>query len=573
MNDDQLNGIGIWRPMDRRRFLLGAAATIAGTSILAACGSGSSTSGGETAATGGETAAATTSAAPAAGGTLIYEVNTPASGFDPAKWWNDLSWNGSLAVFNRLLTVQADGSMTPELLAEPPVINAEGTLYTFKLRSGVKFQHGRELTAEDVKYTLERLVTPATASEGASLYTSMTIPGMQDILDEKGNELTGIKIVDPLSFTIELEQPDSVFLYTLGLPFAGIVPQDVIADVGEEAFNFAPVGTGPYTMQDVDPSKSLVLERFADHWNPDVGFLDRIEWAIGIEPDLSLLRIQDGQADMMAASVPAESYQQLAGDTALKAQLFVESVNNCYYFTQSLDHPALKDLRVRQAVAHAIDKERFVKTLRGLGEAANGGLFSPMSPYYQDGLGYAYDPEKAKQLLADAGFADGFDVTFWSADFTPYKEMVESVQQDLKAVGINVDAKVLIREQWLAEVVKNPAGLTNNQWDLPYPHGSYVMDGAFTEAAIEAGCCNFSNFRSGEFDQLAKDGHLTSDLAKQVELYKQMDKIAIQDEALWVPMTYPKQASLVSERVQGYSIPGTPSPGTAFFATYSVSAA
>ena len=127
MNDDQLNGIGIWRPMDRHRFLLGAASTIAGTSILAACGSGSSTSGGgETAATGAETAAATTSAAPAAGGTLIYEVNTPASGFDPAKWWNDLSWNGSLAVFNRLLTVQADGSMTPELLAEPPVVNEIG---------------------------------------------------------------------------------------------------------------------------------------------------------------------------------------------------------------------------------------------------------------------------------------------------------------------------------------------------------------------------------------------------------------------------------------------------------------
>lgn len=544
-------GRGGFGLMPRRRFLLGAGAFVAGAGLPAVRGLG------------------TTAAAAVPGGTLIYEVNTPASGFDPAKWWNDLSWNGTLAVFNRLLAIRSDGSMTPELLSEPPHVNEAGTLYSFKLRPGVKFHHGRELNAEDVKYSIERLVNPATTSEGASLYTGLTIAGMEDILNERGTELTGITVTDPLSFTIELGQPDSVLLYLLGLPFAGIVPREVVEEVGD-AFNFAPVGTGPYTMRDVDPSRSLVLEKFADHFDAKVGFLDRVEWVIGVEPELSLLRIQDGQADMMAAQVPAEAFQGLESNPNLTAQLYVEPVNNCFYFTQSLDHPALQDVRVRQAVAHAIDKERFVRTLRGLGEVANGGLFSPMSPYYQEGLSYAYDPERAKQLLADAGFAEGFDVTFWSANFTPYREMVASVQQDLKAIGINVDAKVLIREQWLAEVVANPAGLTNNQWDLPYPHGSYVMDGAFTEAAIDAGCCNFSNFRSAEFDRLATDAHRTSDLAEQVALYKQMDKIAIQDEALWVPMTYPKWASLVSSRVQGYSIPGTPSPGAAFFAEYSV---
>lgn len=509
-------------------------------------------------------------ASPAIGGKLIYEVNTPASGFDPAKWWNDLSWNGTLAVFNRLLTLQADGSLVPELLAELPQINSDGTLYSFKLRPGVKFQHGRELTADDVKYTLQRLVNPATASEGGSLYTGITIAGMQDIVNQKGTELTGIKITGPLSFTITLEKPDSALLYKLGLPFASIVPEDVIKAVGDQAFNFAPVGTGPYTMKVEDPSKSLTLEKFPGHFNAGTGFLDRIEWSIGIDPNLSLLRIQDGQADMMSSQVPAESFQQLQADPNLKADLYVEPINNCFYFTQSLDHPALKDLRVRQAVAHAIDKERFVKTLRGLGDMAKGGLFSPKSAYFQDGLSYEYNPEKSKQLLADAGYAQGFDVTFWSADFTPYKEMVQSIQQDLKAIGINVDAKVLIREQWLAEVVKNPPGLTNNQWDLPYPHGSYIMDSAFTEAAISAGCCNFSNFRSPAFDELVREANTTSDLARQITLYKEMDKIVVRDQALWVPMTYPKWASLVSKRVQGYSVPGTPSPGAVFFAEYSV---
>lgn len=568
------------RELTRRAFLGGAAKTGgalallgAGSSLLAACGGGSSGStSGAPATDAAATSAATTTgqagSAPIKGGTLTYAVASPPSGFDPAKWWNGLSWDGTLVVFNRLLTLQDDGSVSPELLADPPQVNADGTLYTFKLRPGVKFHHGKELTVEDVKFSLERLVNPATGSEGGGLYTGLTIPGMEEIINEKGNELTGVKIVDPQTFTIELETPDSVMLYLLGLPFASIVPQDVVQEVGDKKFNFAPVGTGPFVMKDVNPSKSLVLERNPDYFDPEVPHLDRVEWTIGIEPDLSILRIQDGQLDMMSEPVPSATYPQLEDSQDLQAQLFVGPFNNVNYITLSLDHPALANLQVRQAVAHAVDKERFVRSIKGLGAVAGGGLFSPLSPYFQDGLAYPYDPEKAKQLLTDAGYADGFDVTFWSGDFTPYKEMAQTVSQDLEAIGIKVDTKILIREQWLAEIVKNPPGITNNEWELPYPHGSYVMDGAFTKAALDAGCCNFSNYKSDEFDKLAKDAHLTSDQAKQVELYKEMDKMVIQDLALWVPLIYPKIAFLVSQRAQGFSITAAPTASTHFFDRY-----
>ncbi len=573
-------GLGIFeRPLTRRGLLRagGAVALFGGAgSLLAACGG----NGGEEAAappppadTGGAVTpqpGATTQAAagtPVRGGTLTYAVSSPPSGFDPAKWWNGLSWDGTLVVFNRLLTLNDDGSLTPELLAQDPEVNTDGTLYTLTLREGVKFHHGREMTADDVKFSLERLVTPATASEGGGLYTGLTIPGMTEIVNEKGKELTGVKVVDPYTLTIELEKPDSVLLYLLGLPFASIVPKDVVSDVGDKKFNFAPVGTGPFQMKDVDPSKSLVLERYADYWDPERPYLDRVEWTIGVEPDLSLLRIQSGEQDMMSEPIPSASYPQLESDAG-GAQLFAGPFNNVNYITLSLDHPALKELKVRQAIAMAVDKERFIRSIKGLGEVATGGLFSPLSPYFQDGLAYPFDPEKAKQLLSEAGYADGFDVTFWSGDFTPYKEMAETVTQDLKQVGINVDAKILIREQWLAEIVKNPPGITNNEWELPYPHGSYVMDGAFTQAALDAGCCNFSNYKSQEFDDLAAQAHSTTDQAEQVSLYKEMDKIAIQDEALWVPLIYPKIAFLVSTRAQGFSITAAPTASTHFFDRY-----
>jgi peptide/nickel transport system substrate-binding protein len=563
-----------------RRSFVGGSLAILGGGLLAACvgeeeaaapppvSSAATTAPTATAEAPPAETAAPAETGPVKGGTLLYGVASPPSGFDPAKWWNGLSWDGTLVVFNRLLTLKDDGSLEPELLSALPEVNADGTLYTFALKQGVKFHHGREMTADDVKYSIERLVNPATASEGGGLYTGLTIPGMQDILNEKGKELSGIKVVDPYTLTIELEKPDSVMLYVLGLPFASIVPSDVVEDVGDKKFNFAPVGTGPFVMKDVDPSKSLVLERFPDYWNPELPYLDRVEWTIGVEPDLSLLRIQSGEQDMMSEPIPSESFPQLKNTPDLTAQLFEGPFNNVNYITLSLKHEALKELKVRQAIAMAVDKQRFVQTIKGLGEPANGGLFSPLSPYYQDGLAYPFDPEGAKGLLAEAGFQDGFDVTFWSGDFTPYKEMGQTVQQDLAQIGINVDLQIQIREDWLATVVTNPAGITNNEWELPYPHGSYVMDGAFTQAALDAGCCNFSNYVDPHFDELAAQAHATTDQAEQVALYKEMDKIAIKDEALWVPLIYPKIAFLVSNRAQGFSITAAPTASTHFFDRY-----
>jgi ABC-type transport system substrate-binding protein len=558
------------RPISRRRLLGSAAggtlALLGGGGLLAACtGDGN---GDDASATDTGTGTGTTAESATPGGTLVFGVESPPSGFDPAKWWNSLSWAGTIPVFNRLIRVTDDGGVEPELVDALPEVNAEGTLYTFRLRPGVQFHHGRELTADDVKFSLERLVTPATGSEGGGLYTGLTIPGMEQLQDERANDLPGIKVVDDRTLTVELEQPDSVFLYLLGLPFAGIVPRDVVEDVSGEEFNFAPVGTGPYAMRDVQPSEGLVLERFADHWNQDVGFVDQVQWNIGVAPDLSILRIQDGEQDMMEEEVPAGSLAGVRDNPNLSAQFYEGTQNNILYITLSLKHDALKDLKVRQAIAHGVDRERLVRAYRGVGEPATGGLFSPLSPYFQEGLAYEFDQDMARQLLEEAGYGDGFDVPFWSGNFTPYKEIGETVTEDLKQLGINVDLNQMIREQWLAEVVKNPAGITNNQWELPYPHGSYVMDGAFTEAAIEAGCCNFSNYVSAEFDQLVAEAHRTSDEVELVELYKQMDTIAVKDEALWVPLVYPGLTMLVSERLKGYEIPTSPAAQQKFFERY-----
>src|SRR5262249_32268399 len=151
-------------------------------------------------------------------------------------------------------------------------------------------------------------------------------------------------------------------------------------------------------------------------------------------------------------------------------------------------------------------------------------------------------------------------VTFWGTNYTPWLEIGQTVQQDLATVGIRMKALAQPVNAWLAAIVKNPAGITENQWELPYPHGSYVMDGGFTRAALKSGCCNFSNFTNSKFDALAQEAHRATSTPQVVRLYKEMDRIVVKDEALWVPLFYPKYAELTSKRVRGVILsPSAPS--------------
>jgi ABC-type transport system substrate-binding protein len=321
-------------------------------------------------------------------------------------------------------------------------------------------------------------------------------------------------------------------------------------------------------MGEVAPDTGLTLTRNEDYWNPELPYVDQVQWNVGVAPDLSILRIQAGEQDVMQEPVPAGQFNQLETDDQVSGQLVIGDENLVWYITLSLKVEALADLRVRQAIAMSVDKERLLRTAKGLGTLASGGLFSPKSPYYQEGLAYPFDPDQGRALLAEAGYADGFDIDFLTRNTSPGKEIGEVVGEDLRNLGLRPNVQFLPRNAHVTEVVKNPAAITWNGWELPYPHGSYVMDGAFTQAAIDAGCCNFSNYMSPEFDTLAEQAHRSTDEEEIVALYKEMDRIAIRDEALWVPLYYPKQAQFVSERLRGFFIPAAPIGEQKFFAQY-----
>ena len=570
------------RGLSRRQFLRGGAAAAGAVglgALFAACGDGeavpetSATTAPAAETTMGETTATTVGTtapvgAPKRGGTIRFAAASGINGFDPHRWWDGFTWAATTAYMDQILGTTEQGALAPGL-AELPEVTNDGTLHTFKLRPGVMFHHGREMTSDDAKFSLDRLLRPATGNAGASLYDGLPIVGLEDVLNERANEVSGIKVIDGLTFSIELEQPESALAYTLTLPFASIVPRDVVEEMGDEQFNLTPVGNGPFVLKDVDLENSLVLERFPDYWNPQYPYVDRVEWTIGTDPDLAALQVQRGELDMIQVGLSPGNVQQLRDDPGENGQITIGPINVTHFMTVNQTYGPFQDIRVRRAVAMALDRDRLVRTLQGIPFPQTGGLFTSLTSYYQDGLAYPYDPDGARTLLAEAG-ADGIEVLIQGRSITPHEEMAQTVQADLQAIGVNATADIATPEVYDERVyaATDKPPMVAALWGLPYPHGSYFMDAAFTQKAFDAGCCNMALYLDPDFDELARQAHVAQDPEEIADLYKQMDKKLVQDDIAAVPMIQASRVEFYSKRIQGFVVPAAAGGSTHSFRDY-----
>ena len=487
--------------------------------------------------------------------TLNFTMSTTIPGLDPQKWWNGAAACGQLVLFEPLLFVDPyTQKLVPQLASALPVVSNNGLTYTFKLRPGVKFSNGLPLTSADVKYSFERLVIPSFGSEASSLYTTLAIKGMSDVLNQKAKTLSGITTPDPHTVVFDFDFPDSAFIYLIAQNLAGVVPMSLVEDVGFSKFNWSPVGTGPFTADVVNEQSHIMLRRNTKYWNPSVPKYGAVNWQMGIDDSLSMIRIESGQQDMMYDPVPSGYVQNVLGNPTYQRdrQAVKTPQDNCYWLSLSLKDPLLKDIRVRQAIAMAIDKPRILQVMNNLGHVANGGFFAPLSPYYQDGLAYGFNVAKAKALMAQAKVPAGASVKMWSSNRFPYLAVGQVVQANLAAIGIKVEFVPMEYNAFVSFTGNSPPGILIWAWELGYPSGSYIVDSAFTTTAQKEGCCNYPWYSSHNVDQLAVDAHRSTNPGDIVGIYKQIDKIIVQEQVLWVPLIYPTRLDLVSARVRDF---------------------
>lgn len=380
------------------------------------------------------------------GGAMVVTYKDDIATLDPAIGYDWQNWSIIKSLFDGLMDYEPGTTNLRPNLAESYQMSPDGLTYTFKLRPGVKFHNGRVLTADDIKYSIERAVNPATQSPGAGFFGS--IKGFEEAAAANG-ALSGITVVDPQTVKIELSRPDATFLHVMAINFSFAVPKEEVEKAGAD-FGKKPVGTGAFKMSEWTLGQRLVLERNPDFHEKGLPHLDQITFEIGQEPTVALLRLERGEVDVLGDPIPPARFLEVKNNPANKDLIAVGTQLHTGYVTMNVTMKPFDDVKVRQAVNMAINKDRIVRIINNRAVPATQPLPPSMPGYAPDYKGYAFDQAKAKALLAEAGFPNGFDTEILANNTDPNPRIVQAIQQDLAAVGIRAAVKTLAQANVIA---------------------------------------------------------------------------------------------------------------------------
>ncbi|MDW9822924.1 ABC transporter substrate-binding protein [Sinorhizobium meliloti] len=488
------------------------------------------------------------------GGEMTVTYKDDVSTLDPAIGYDWQNWSMIKSLFDGLMDyVPGTTELRPDL-AESYEISEDGKIFTFKLRKGVKFHNGRELTAQDVKYSIERVVNPATQSPGAGFFA--TIKGVEEASAGKGGELSGITVQDPHTIRFELTRPDATFLHVMALNFAHVVPKEEVEKHGAD-FGKNPVGSGAFKLAEWTLGQRLVFERFTDYWNEGLPKLDRITFEVGQEPVVALLRLQNGEIDVPGDGIPPAKFVEVTNDPNFKDLIIRGGQLHTGYVTMNVKMAPFDKVEVRKAVNMAINKDRILRIINGRAVAANQPLPPSMPGYAKAYADYAYDPEGAKKLLEQAGLGDGFSTELYVMNTDPQPRIAQAIQQDLKAIGITASIKSLAQANVIA------AGGEENQapmiwsggmaWIADFPDPSNFYGPILGCGGAVPGGWNWSWYCNEELDKKAAEADAIVDPAKAAEreaLWRDI-YLKIMEDAPWAPIFNEERFTIRSERIGG----------------------
>ncbi len=490
---------------------------------------------------------------PKQGGTMTVTYQDDITTLDPAIGYDWQNPSMMQALFDGLMDYEPGTTkLTPDL-AESVEVAPDGLSYTFKLRDGVTFHNGRELTSADVKYTLERLANPATQSPGQGYFSP--IAGFDEFAAGTAPGLSGVETPDDRTVVIRMSRPTAPFLNVLAMHFGSIVPKEEVEKWGDD-FGHNPVGTGAFKMTEWTSGQRIVFERNQDYFKQGVPYLDRIVFEIGQDPNIAVLRLKSGEVDIAGDGIPPAQYLDATTSEDTKDLVVLSDQLQTGYLTLNVTKPPFDNLKVRQAVNMAINKDRIVRIINNRAAPADQPLPPLMPGYAEDYEGYPYDPEQAKALLAEAGFPDGFQTELYAMNVDPNPRIAQAIQQDLAAVGIEAAVNSLSQS-----VVIDTGGQGNAPmlwsggmaWisDFPDPSGFYwpilSCGGAVPGGWNWAKYCNEALDERGSAADAMVDPSLGSE---RIEMWRNIF-VDVMKDAPWVPIFNDKGVLMHSDRIAG----------------------
>jgi ABC-type transport system substrate-binding protein len=488
------------------------------------------------------------------GGNIVVTFKDDVATLDPAIGYDWQNWSMIKSLFDGLMDYVPGTTELRPGLAESYTISEDGKTFTFKLRSGVKFHNGREMTAEDVKYSLNRETNPATQSPGAGFFGS--ILGYDAVAGGKATSLEGVKVIDPLTVEITLSRPDATFLHVMALNFASVVPKEAVdaagADIGKQ-----PVGTGAYKLGEWTIGQRLVFEKNPDYWREGLPYLDSVTFEVGQEPIVALLRLQNGEVDIPGDGIPPAKFTEVMADPTQAAHVVEGGHLQTGYITMNVKMPPFDKVEVRQAVNMAINKDRITQIINGRTVPANQPLPPTMPGYTKDYAGYPYDPEKAKAMLAEAGLPDGFETELYVMNTDPNPRIAQAIQQDLAGIGIKASIQSLAQANVIAaggEEDQAPMIWSGGMaWIADFPDPSNFYGPILGCAGAVPGGWNWSWYCNEDLDKKAAAADSITDPAKVADRLQAWSDVymGIMKDAPWVPVFNEQRFTLKSARMGG----------------------
>lgn len=498
--------------------------------------------------------------ATAAPKTLVYCSEASPSHLNPQFVTDGASIDASgQQIYNRLVAFETGGTKVLPSLAERWEISEDGKTYTFHLRKGVKFHSNkafkpsRELTADDVLFSFNRQLDPNHAYHKVSggnyeYFIGMDMPNIIDKVEK----------VDDYTVKISLKVPNAPFLANLGMDFTSILSAEYAENMLKagtpEKVDNEPIGTGPFEFVSYQKDSTIRYKAFENYWEGKAP-IDRLVFAITPDASVRYAKLQKGECHVMPYPNPAD-IEKMKNDANIN--LLNEAGLNIGYLNFNVKKAPFDNVKVRQALSYAVNKDAILAAVyQGAGQVAKNPIPPTMWGYNNAVQDYEYNPEKAKALLKEAGFENGFETDIWAMPVSrPYnpnaRRMAELIQADWEKVGVKGK---IVSYEWgeYLKRMRNGEHLTGMMgWTGDNGDPDNFLNTLLSCASVEQGS-NYAKFCHEDFDKAVVKASQISDQAERIKLYEQAQQI-FKEQAPWITIAHSTTYVPIRKEVKNYVI-------------------
>lgn len=484
------------------------------------------------------------------GGTLRLVGADPTT-LDPHLVTDVASAEYVVEIFGGLVTLTPDLEIVPDL-AKDWDVDDSGTVYTFHLREDAQFHDGKPVTAQDFKWSLERAADPATRSPVASVYLD-DIVGAMDKIEGRADEIEGVKVIDDHTLEITIDAPKAYFLSKLTYSTAFVLDRENVESGGETWTDHAN-GTGPFRLREYRLGEEIILERNPFYHGEPKPAVQRVTYMLaGGSP---MIMYESGDIDATTVGL-ADIERVLDPTDPLHDELTVVAPTlSTSYIGLNTDMPPFDDIKVRQALNYAIDKQLLADVVLRQAVVPAKSILPPRMPGYNPDLDvYNFDVERAKALIAESkyGSVENLpEITLTTsgsgAEGGPVSTaVVGMLKQNL---GLDVSIELVESAVFLSEVGESRYQMFAIGWSADYPDPQDFLDLLFYSRSAT----NHTNYSNPEVDQLLEEARVEQDHEKRMELYQEVERMILQD-APWIPLLHGAEYWLTKPYVHGMVYP------------------